>query len=223
MAGGYRNPALLTADPGASLRRRPLDSESPRSRPDWLWCRLLLADTAPMDDRTRIQRLMPLMREFGGLERKRVGEGVTPLEYQRCLDLKTQIGRSLLAPGEARRAGRPEPRTGERTTRLAIRYKTRDALIASIVENIQPAGFFVPTPFAAEVGTRFLVRITLAAESETGEFPCIVVTSMTQGAHTLSTASMGMGLKIERTNPTQSDDVAKLFGGALDPKLARTG
>jgi len=176
-----------------------------------------------MYDRSKIQHLMPLMREFGGLERKRVAGGVTPLEYQRCLDLKGQIGRCFDALSEAGRCASSDTRIGERITRLAISFKRREALLDSIVENIQPAGFFVRTPFAAAVGTRFLVRLSLEAEGEAGEFPCVVVTSLTQGAHTLSTASMGMGLKIERTSPTQSEAVSMLFDGALDQCLARTG
>jgi hypothetical protein len=47
---------------------------------------------------------------------------------------------------------------------LLIEYKTREALIESVVPNIQPAGFFVPTPFAAETGTTFILRIRLEAE-----------------------------------------------------------
>jgi hypothetical protein len=112
-----------------------------------------------MGGRTKIQHLMPLMREFGGLERKRVGEGVTPLEYQRRLDLKCQIGRSFAALGEAHRADGAGTHSGERATRLAVSFRSREALVASIIENIQPAGFFVPTPFAADVGTRFLVAV----------------------------------------------------------------
>jgi Tfp pilus assembly protein PilZ len=176
-----------------------------------------------MGDRSKIQRLMPLMREFGGLERKRVSEGVTPLEFQRCLDLKSQIGLSFGALGQADRSNGGSSRAGARATRLALSYKNRAALLAAIVENIQPAGFFVATPFAADVGTHFVVRITLEAEAESGEFPCVVVTSLTQGAHTLSTSSMGMALKIEKANPAQSAHVSRLFAGALDQKLRKTG
>ena len=60
-----------------------------------------------MRDRTKVQQLMPLMREFGGLERKRLGAGVTPLEYQRWLDLKGQIGKNF-AKGLAYLKGKVE-------------------------------------------------------------------------------------------------------------------
>ena len=35
--------------------------------------------------------ILPLLREYRVLERKRSDEGVTPLEYQRWLDLKRRL------------------------------------------------------------------------------------------------------------------------------------
>ena len=64
---------------------------------------------------------------------------------------------------------------------LVLSYKSRDALVDSIVINIQPAGFFVPTPFAALVGTTFLIRPILEQEGECADIPATVVTSITQG------------------------------------------
>ncbi|MBW2424066.1 MAG: hypothetical protein JRG86_07450 [Deltaproteobacteria bacterium] len=75
-----------------------------------------------MADRTTVQKLMPLLREFGNLERQRVGTGVTPLEYQRWLDLKTQMGRNFAA-------GDPAVRSlggaGDRPTRLRVAFESR--------------------------------------------------------------------------------------------------
>ena len=110
-----------------------------------------------------------------------------------------------------------------RPTRLLVEYGTRDHLIESIVSNILPVGFFVPTPFAAEVGTVFLVRISVEQEGETADVPAVVVTSITQGAHTLSTMSMGMSLKIVRPTPGQAAGISKIFGRALDAKLGLSG
>lgn len=172
-----------------------------------------------MREELQVRHLMPLMREFGSLARRRVGSGVTPLEYQRYLDLKRQIGLKFSKPratGISAKNGRGS-RSGR--TRLVVSYQTRAALIASIIENIPPAGLLVSTPFAAEVGTRFLLRVCLDEEDESAEFPAIAVTSMTQGAHTLSTTAMGMGLKIEKTNVAQSAGLSKFFDHALDEKL----
>ncbi|MAG32502.1 MAG: hypothetical protein CL908_16590 [Deltaproteobacteria bacterium] len=171
-----------------------------------------------MADCTRVQHLMPLMREFGTLERKRLGSGVEPLEYQRWLDLKRQIGKTFnRGKASSDKRGRARP------TRLLVSYKTRQALLDAIIENIRPAGFFVPTPFAAEVGVRFLARVTVEVEGEAAEIPCVVVTSITQGAHTLSTMSMGMGLKIDKPTPAQGAAISKLFEHVLDSDLGFTG
>jgi hypothetical protein len=42
---------------------------------------------------------------------------------------------------------------------------------------------------------------------------------MVEGAQTLSTMSMRMGLKIERPTPDQATGISKLFDTALDTKL----
>ncbi len=176
-----------------------------------------------MRDRTKVQQLMPLMREFGGLERKRLGAGVTPLEYQRWLDLKGRIGQSF---AKSRQAGLQAMggRDGkEHPTRLLVEYRNREHLLESIVSNIQPAGFFVPTPFAAEIGATFLMRVALEEEGEVADVPAVVVTSITQGAHTLSTMSMGMSVKILKPSRSQAPGISKLFASALDAKLGLAG
>lgn len=160
------------------------------------------------------------MREFGALERKRLGPGVSALEFQRWLDLKGQIGSSFARSRQAGLAAIGGAKERERPSRLVVDYRNRDALLASIVDNIRPAGFFVATPFAAEVGTCFLMRITLRQEGETADVPVKVVTSITQGAHTLSTMSMGMSVKILKPTRAQGAGISKLFGGALDGPLA---
>ncbi len=115
--------------------------------------------------------------------------------------------------------GETEKETKSSLTRLVVSYPSRLALIDSIIENIQPAGILVSTPFAAVVGTRFLLRISLEHEGESAEFPAIVVTSIAHGFHTLATTDMGMSLKIERTNEAQSAGLSKIFAHELDVKL----
>ncbi|CAN0249344.1 unnamed protein product [Discosporangium mesarthrocarpum] len=176
-----------------------------------------------MRDRTRVQKLMPLMREFGSLERKRLGAGVTPLEYQRWLDLKGQIGHSF---AKSRRAGLQAmggSEGKERPTRLLVEYRDREHLLESIVSNLQPAGFFVATPFAAEVGVTFSMRVSLEEEGEVADVPVVVATSISQGAHTLSTMSMGMSVKILKPTPAQGAGISKLFASQLDEKLGLNG
>ena len=172
-----------------------------------------------MQDRTKVQHLLPLMREFGGLERKRLGPGVTPLEYQRWLDLKGQMGQNFAKSREAGLSAMGGEDAKRRPTTLLIAYKTRNHLLESVIDNIQPAGFFVPTPFAADVGTHFLARVGLTDVGDVADIPTVVVTSMTQGAHTLSTTSMGMGLKILNPTRTQAVGISKIFHAFLDARL----
>lgn len=170
---------------------------------------------------------MPLMREFGTLERQRLHAGVTPLEYQRWLDLKGKIGKSF---AKTRRAGleraggeSSNESAGARLTRLVLEYRSRDELLDSVVDHIRPVGLFVPTPFAAEVGTNFLARVTLELEGDSADLPVCVVTSISEGAQTLSTMSMGMGVKLLKPNRAQAAGVSKLFAGELDGILGLGG
>lgn len=171
------------------------------------------------DDPVDVRFLMPLMREFGSLAHNRIGLGVTPIEYQRYLNLKEQIGQIFLKTSESgiTAAERREMRSGR--TRLVVSYAPRKALVESVIENIQPAGLLVPTPFAAEVGTRFLLRISLDREGEFAELPVIVVTSIAPGAHTLTTTNMGMSVKMEKMSAEQGAAVSKLFAHELDLKF----
>lgn len=128
-----------------------------------------------MRDRAKVQQLMPLIKEFGGLERKRLGKGVTPLEFRRWFDLKSQMGQNF---GKSRQAGLSAMGgDGEkaRRTGLLVGYKTRDHLIESVVSNIEPAGLCVSTPFAAEIAKSFLVRISIEQEGEAADVTSIVV------------------------------------------------
>ena len=179
----------------------------------------VLTDRSVMQEPVDVRKLMPLMREFGDLARRRVGVGINPLEYQRYLDLKARIGEKF--PEKAGPGVGGGSRRGERPglTRLVVAFANRAALIASIIDNIKPAGLLVRTPFAAEVGTRFLLKLSLEHEEEVAEIPATVVTSISQGSHTLSTTSMGMSLKIEKMNATQNAGVSRVFAHELDRRL----
>lgn len=166
---------------------------------------------------------MPLMREFGTLERQRLHTGVTPLEYQRWLDLKGKIGTSFSRTRRADLDRTGSEETKARLTRLVLEYRSREELVDSIVDHIRPVGLFVPTPFAAEVGTNFLARVTLELEGDSADLPVCVVTSICEGAQTLSTMSMGMGVKLLEPTRAQAPGVSKLFAGELDGILGLGG
>ncbi|MCP4908594.1 MAG: hypothetical protein GY910_26770 [bacterium] len=107
--------------------------------------------------------------------------------------------------------------------RRVITYPSPDDLIGAIVTNIQPAGFFVPTPFAAGVGTKLLIRIILELEGEAADPPAAVVASIIQDAHTLSTKSMGMSVKIQKPTPAQGAGISEIFDATPDEKLGLGG
>jgi Tfp pilus assembly protein PilZ len=176
-----------------------------------------------MQDQTKVQHLMPLMREFGGLERQRLGAGVSPLEFQRWLDLKGQIGKTFAQSRADGLSATGGYNGRSRPTRLIVAYRSRNVLIDSIVPNIKPAGFFVPTPFAAGVGTNLIVRVSLDKEGESADIPVTVVTSITQGAHTLSTQSMGMSVKVLKPTRGQAAGISKIFASAFDAELTPVG
>lgn len=176
-----------------------------------------------MQEGTKVQHLMPLMREYGSLERQRLGAGVTPLEFQRWLDLKGQIGKAFSPSREGGLSATGDENRRPRPTRLLVSYRSRNALLDSIIPSIRPAGFYVGTPFAAEVGTSFLVRLSLDREGESAEIPAVVVTSFTQGAHTLSTMDMGMSLKISRPTPAQVAQISQIFATNFDDEFGSAG
>ena len=174
-----------------------------------------------MRDRRQNPDVMPHLRQLKTLSRKSEGEGVSPFEYQRLVDLKRRIGRRLSDREGADPEAADESRRRRKSvlTRLLVPYENREALTASIIDNIKPAGFLVHTAFAAALGTHFMVRISLESESESAEFPAVVVTSISEGALTLSTSTMGMCLKFEKLDSDQRAAVSKLFGRKLDLKL----
>ncbi|MDC1295167.1 hypothetical protein N8077_02380 [Myxococcota bacterium] len=85
---------------------------------------------------------------------------MTALEFQRCFDLKGrkgQIGQNFAKSRQAGLSAMGGEGEKARPTGPLVEYKTRDHLIESIVSNIQPAGLFVSTPFAAKIAKSFLV------------------------------------------------------------------
>ncbi len=125
-----------------------------------------------------------LLREYVGLNRRRVAEGITPLEYQRWLDLGEQLARSF--PNHPRLGPRGE-------TRIRTKYRTRCELRESIMSNVRPIGLFVNTPFAADAGTEFELVVHLEESGEIWHGRVVVVSNNVGPGFT--TASLGMGVR----------------------------
>lgn len=129
-----------------------------------------------------------LLREFVELSKKRVGTGVTPLEYQRWLDLGQQLERAF--PNH--------PPLGQRgETRMLVEFKNRDRLAESVMMNVRPIGLFIDTPFAPESGTRLTLLVLV---EDTGEvFRSRVVVVSNNVGPGFSTRSLGMGVRFSNS------------------------
>ncbi len=124
-----------------------------------------------------------LLREFAQLNGRRKGAGITPLEYQRWLDLRGKLEKAF--------PGRPPPDGGK--THVLVDFETRAALARSIMANVRPIGLFVPTPFAAEPGTKFQLRVQIHETDERYEAPVVVVSNNVGPDY--STRDLGMGVR----------------------------
>ena len=129
------------------------------------------------------------LREVAALNRRRTGEGITPLEYQRWLDLSAKLRSDF--PNHPPLGGRGD---------TCIRVEFRDAadLRASTMQNVRPIGVYVNTPFAAEVGSTFLL---VAIVKDTGvEFRSRVEVVSNNVGPGFSTANLGMGMRFREAD-----------------------
>jgi uncharacterized protein (TIGR02266 family) len=156
-------------------------------------------------------RLLPLLREYGGLERKRIQEGVTPLEYQRWLELERTLSKQIFhgsAPdGIERRRHLRVP------TRMLVQFRTPHDLKDAVISNISRGGLFISTPFMAEIGSTFTLCIRVDSTGQSVDVPCEIV-SRNMGSD-LTTSDPGMGVKFVHLNAEQREAVDRLLAAAL--------
>jgi len=168
-----------------------------------------------MEPTDRTQGLLPLLREFGMLERKRVGTGVTPLEYQRWLELRDRMRAEF---PEGRRPQGDDRRTSKRVpTRMIAEFQNPEHLKQAVVRNISRGGLFLNTPFAAELGTQLVLKVKISETGDLAEIPCEVVSANVDAD--LSHSKVGMGLKFKSLSPAQKGDLKKLFEKAMLDEL----
>jgi uncharacterized protein (TIGR02266 family) len=156
-------------------------------------------------------QLLPLLREFGQLDKARSREGLTPLQYQRWLDLKRTLAKHV-EPG----AG---PEGIERRNhlrlpmRLLVEYRSRDSLRSAMITNLSRGGVFINTAFAPEIGARFTLCLRIDETQEAVDVPCEVVSHNVGDG--FSTQTLGMGLKFGRLDAAQQATVDDLFDLAV--------
>ncbi len=156
--------------------------------------------------------LLPMMRELRNLERKRRSEGVTPLEYQRWLDLKNTLEANL------KKESRPPPdverrRSSRVSTRLLVEFQNQGELREAVIHNVSDGGLFVSTPFAPAIGAEFILCIRVGGSGETIEIPCVTVSNNV--GDEFSTQNLGMGVKFLNLTAKQRKAVDSLLATAL--------
>ncbi len=124
-----------------------------------------------------------VLREVVALNKRRTAEGLTPLEYQRWLDLGGKLRKEF--PGH--------PPLGRGETQIRVEFRDFDRLRASTMLNIRPIGIYVNTPFAAEVGSNFGLVVFIKENGE--EFRSRVEVVSNNVGPDYSTAHLGMGMK----------------------------
>ncbi len=132
-----------------------------------------------------------LFREYMHLDRKRTGDGLTPLEYQRWRALSRELGKRF-SKGPPK--GGAERRDSVRVpTRLKVSFASPDAVSQAWMTNISRGGLFINTAFPAETGTRLDLELRIESTAETLRVPVEVVSSNVGDA--FNTGELGMGVR----------------------------
>jgi Tfp pilus assembly protein PilZ len=168
-----------------------------------------------MEAMKSMTRLLPLLREFSELERRRIQQGVTPVEYQRWLDLSAllqkHVNRSAPEGGAQRRHIRVP-------TRMLVEFRSRDALRQAIISSISRGGLYIDTPAVHGVGEIFTLCIRVSATGERVDVPCEVVSSDVDSG--MASGASGMGVKFGVLSAEQRRAVDEIFAAALGEKEA---
>ncbi len=135
--------------------------------------------------------LQLFFREYMHLTRKRTGEGLTPLEYQRWRSLSRQLGKHF-SKGPPK--GGTERRESVRVpTRLKVSFASPNAVSEAMMTNLSRGGLFINTAFPPDPGTRLELRLSIESTAETLQVPVEVVsTNVGEG---FKTGELGMGVR----------------------------
>ena len=155
-----------------------------------------------------IGRLLPLFREYMQLEKRRVDRGVTPFEFRRWLDVKKTLGKHFQArpDSERRESVRVE-------TRIRVQFESEAMFRDASIHNLSRGGVFIATPFAAEVGTEFVLRIHIESSDKHLEVPAVVVSSnMGDGCNP---GVPGMGMRFGNLTEEQRSELDAVYERAV--------
>jgi uncharacterized protein (TIGR02266 family) len=148
-------------------------------------------------------------REFARLDRKRTGDGVSPVEYRRWLLLRHRLDKAFSS-------GPPEGETERRSslrvpTRLVVSY---DALagLEGVVGNLSRTGCFIKTDLPAPVGTRLELVLRDRGSGEPIQVPAEVV-SMDVAQDGSGLGRRGMGLRFVDPDPDTRKKLDEIYAG----------
>lgn len=162
-----------------------------------------------MPNPAEVAKLLPLVREYGILERKRTGKGVTQDEFIRWSELRARLEDKF--PQGKHRPGAERRETLRLPTRMLVEFRGEGEFRAALIRSISRGGIFISTPVNLAIGTEFQVLISID-DGEKIELPVIVVSSGIKG----SESATGVGCKFGRLDATQQAIVDEMFATALD-------
>lgn len=162
-----------------------------------------------MSKSSAIAQLLPLVREYGRLEKKRTQDGVTPSEFYRWSELRTHLEGKF--PQGSRPAGSERRANLRLPTRMVVEFAGAGDLQAALIRNISRGGLFISTPLTPEIGTKLELLITVA-NGERIELPVCVVCSGIPGPD----GELGIGCKFVGLNDRQQSIVDEMFATAID-------
>lgn len=156
-----------------------------------------------------VSKLLPLVREYGNLEKRRTGEGVTPDEYHRWTELRDRLAEKF--PQGDRPVGGERRQTLRLPTKMLVEFRSEGDLQAALIRNISRGGLFISSAMEPEIGAELTLLITVGS-GEQIELPVQVASTNVPGPDGIP----GMGCKFVRLNGAQQAIVDEMFATALD-------
>ncbi len=149
-------------------------------------------------------------REYVRLDRKRVGEGLTPAELHRFRVLKEDLNRRF-SPG--RSAAKDTRRSVRVPTRVNVKFASDGAFAKSLMTKISRHGVFVQTEHPQELQSRFDLHIEIEHPHREITVPVEVV-SVGIGPR-YESKEQGMGLRFLDAAPETHQLLQELYENAL--------
>jgi uncharacterized protein (TIGR02266 family) len=153
-----------------------------------------------------------LFREYIHLERKRIGEGLSPLELQRWTALKRMLGKEFSPGLSDERAN--QRRSVRVSTRLAVTFRNLGELQRCLMTNLSRGGLFIATEQPAEIGTRLELQLHIEETGEQIDAPTEVV-SVDVGPG-FASGERGMGLRFLEMTPETQRAIDELYERKLE-------